>query len=493
MIALTLAEVAAATGGRLAGGADPATVVTGSVEFDSRQVGAGGLFVALPGERVDGHDFASAAMRSGAVGVLAACEAGVPAVLLDDVLAGLGLLARCVVDRLPATTVIGLTGSSGKTTTKDLIAHLLEPTGQTVAAPGSFNNAIGFPWTVLRAAESTRFLVLEEGARAVGHIAALCRIAPPRIGAVLNVGTAHVGEFGSQAAIATAKGELIEALPAAADGGIAVLNADDPLVAAMAERTRARVVRTGTGADADVRATDVGVDAQGRAGFTLVVGGERHPVRLGLTGAHQVANALAAAAVALAVGAAPAEVAARLGSARPVSRWRMEVTERADGVTVVNDAYNANPESVRAALATLATMTAGVGQRAWAVLGPMAELGDRADDEHAAIGGRVVELGIDRLIVVGAAASVVLDGAVRVGIARDRSVQVPDIAAAVALLAPQLRAGDVVLVKASRVAGLERLAQALLDGPPVDDGVPDPSAHDSRPHDVGLRERSVSP
>ncbi len=481
MITLTLAEVAAAVGGRLHR-CDGTELVTGSVEFDSRRLTAGGLFVALPGERVDGHEFAAAAVAAGATGVLAAREVDAPAVIVPPadrsptgsyvlaadtdgsgaaVLAGLASLARHTVDRLPNLTTVGITGSSGKTSTKDLTAALLTPLGPTVAPPGSFNNELGHPWTVLRAGADTRHLVLELSARGPGHIAALCAVAPPRIGVVINVGSAHLGEFGSRAAIALAKGELVEALPA---GGVAVLNADDPAVAPMAARTVARVVLVGRAPDAHVRAGDVTLDGSGRASFTLETPGGSARVRLAVHGEHQVGNALAAAAVALELGATVDQVAAGLAGAAPASRWRMEVTDRADGVTVINDAYNANPESMRAALATLSAMSPD-GRRGWAVLGPIGELGDGADAAHAEVGRLAAS---HRVVAVGEQARALYDGARSVqsqGESQgEESVLVPDVDAAIALLREELRPGDVVLVKASRAFGLERIAAALLAG-----------------------------
>jgi UDP-N-acetylmuramoyl-tripeptide--D-alanyl-D-alanine ligase len=452
VIALRLGEIAALVGGTLADVPDPAATVTGTVEFDSRKVTEGGLFVALAGERVDGHDFAAAAMAAGAAAVLAARPVGVPAIVVTDVLAALAALAHEVLARLPDLTVIGVTGSSGKTSTKDLLAQLLTRLGPTVAPPGSFNNELGHPYTVLRATTRTRYLVLENSARGVGHIAALCAIAPPRIGVVLNVGSAHLGEFGSREAIARAKGELVEALP---PEGLAVLNADQPLVAAMADRTKARVRTFGTGPDAGVRAVGVGADERGRPRFTLAADGGRAPVRLALFGEHHVYNALAAAAVALELGMPLADTAEALSQAGPVSRWRMEVTDRPDGVTVVNDAYNANPESVRAALR--ATSRIAGTRRTWAVLGQMAELGPDADAEHEAVGRLVGQLGMF-LVVVGPEAARIHAGAVLEGA---DSVQVPDAGAAVRLLRRELRPPDVVLVKASRAAALERVALEL--------------------------------
>jgi UDP-N-acetylmuramoyl-tripeptide--D-alanyl-D-alanine ligase len=477
MIPLTLAGIAAAVGGRLHR-AEGAERVTGSVEFDSREVGPGGLFVAMPGERVDGHDFAAKAVAAGAVGVLAARAVDAPAVVVPPVsdahrrsvalagdrdgsgaavLAALGGLARLVSTRLAAggLTIVGVTGSSGKTSTKDLLAQLLEPVGPTVAPPGSFNNELGHPWTVLRADEATRYLVLELSARGPGHIAALCRTAPPRIGVVLNVGRAHLGEFGSREDIARTKGELVEALPA---DGLAVLNADDPFVRGMAARTPARVVLAGTADDAGVRAVDIALDDQARASFRLVMPGGAAFVRLGLYGGHHVGNALACAAVAAELGAGVDEIAERLSSAGRRSARRMEVTTRADGVTVLNDSYNANPESVSAGLHTLAAM-AGAGRRSWAVLGMMGELGESSDAAHEEIGRLAARLGIDRLVVVGETAAPML-----AGFTGRESVLLPDVSAAAELLAAELRPDDVVLIKASKVAALWRVADALLAG-----------------------------
>jgi UDP-N-acetylmuramoyl-tripeptide--D-alanyl-D-alanine ligase len=468
MIEMRLAEVAAVTGGRLHHATGDERVT--AVEFDSRAVAPGALFLALPGERVDGHDFAAAAGAAGAVAVLAARPVDAPAVIVPPaphdsiatgsylaaadrdgsgaaVLAALARLAAHNVAALPATTVVGVTGSSGKTSTKDLLAAVLAPLGPTVAPPGSFNNELGLPWTALRADAGTRHLVLELSARGRGHIAALCAVAQPRIGVVLNVGSAHLGEFGSADAIAVAKGELVEALPAGADGGVAVLNADDPRVAAMAARTRARVVSVGQGTGAQVRAEDVTVDA-GRPRFRLVAPQGAADVALRLVGAHHVGNALAAAAVALELGGTPDGVAAALSSAGPASRWRMEVTDRPDGVTVVNDAYNANPESMRAALEALVAIGSG-SRRTWAVLGRMGELGDSAAEAHARVAAAAGALGVDELITVGAPEY----GAGRA---------VADADAALALLRGEVGPGDVVLVKASRAVGLDRLAGALL-------------------------------
>jgi len=459
VIPLSLAEVAATTGGRLDGVRDPGRAVTGAVVVDSRLVAAGSLFVALAGERVDGHDYAVAAVRGGAVAVLAQRPVGVPAVVVPDGVAALGRLARAVLDRRAAAgglRVVGITGSSGKTGTKDLLAALLAPLGETVAAVGSFNNEIGLPLTVCRLRPATRFLVLEYSARGRGHIAALCEVAPPDLAVELNVGTAHLGEFGTRAAVAAAKGELVAALPST---GVAVLNADDPRTLAMRRDTAAKVVTFGLTSDADVRATDVRLDGSGRPAYTLRTPAGSAPVQLAQYGEHLVSNSLAAAAVALELGAAPAKVAAGLAAARPASRWRMEVTKSPYGVTVVNDAYNANPDSMRAALRALAAMSAG--RRSWAVLGEMAELGRAAAAEHAQIGRLAAELGIQRLVVVGAGAADIAAGAADNGL---RATAAGDVETAVALLRAELAPGDVVLVKASRAVGLERVAAGLLAG-----------------------------
>ncbi|KAA0109573.1 UDP-N-acetylmuramoyl-tripeptide--D-alanyl-D-alanine ligase [Mycolicibacterium sp. P1-5] len=489
MIALSVAQIAEIVGGELADitpeEAD-ARIVTGTVEFDSRAVGPGGLFLALPGARSDGHDFAKAAAEAGAAAVLAARPVGVPAIVVPPtaasdaeagvlehdvdgsgaaVLAALARLAKAVAAELVAggLTIIGLTGSSGKTSTKDLIAAVLRPLGEVVAPPGSFNNELGHPWTVLRATEDTDYLVLEMSARHPGNIAALADIAPPSIAVVLNVGTAHLGEFGSREVIAATKGELVEAVSAS---GVAILNADDPLVAAMADRTAARVVRVGRSETADVRALDIELDDLARPRFTLIATSGCAEVQLAVHGEHQVGNALSAAAVAFECGATPEQVAAALAAAGPVSRHRMEVHTRSDGVTVVNDAYNANPDSMKAGLQALAVMArSGEPRRSWAVLGEMAELGEESITEHDRVGRLAVRLDISRLVVVGTGRpmSAMHHGAVMEGSWGSESTVVADADAALAVLRAELRPGDVVLVKASNSAGLGSLAEALLD------------------------------
>ncbi|MGW6943435.1 UDP-N-acetylmuramoyl-tripeptide--D-alanyl-D-alanine ligase [Streptomyces xanthophaeus] len=466
MIDLSLAEIADITGGRPHDIPDPSVRITGPVVIDSRQVEAGSLFAAFDGEHVDGHDYALRAVEAGAAAVLAARPVGVPAVVVPDVEKALGALARAVVQRL-GTDVVALTGSAGKTSTKDLIAQVLQAHAPTVWTPGSLNNEIGLPLTALKATAETRHLVLEMGARGIGHIAYLTGLTPPRIGLVLNVGTAHIGEFGGREQIAQAKGELVEALPAEAEGGVAVLNADDPLVRAMSGRTKARTVLFGEAEDADVRATEVRMAPGGQPAFTLHTPTGCSDVTLRLYGEHHVSNALAAAAVAHVLGMSVSEIATALSGAGTLSRWRMEVTERADGVTIVNDAYNANPESMRAALRALAAMGGSAranGGRTWAVLGPMAELGDASLAEHDAVGRLAVRLNVSKLVAVGGReASWLQLGAYNEGSWGEESVVVSDAQAAVDLLRSELRPGDVVLVKASRSIGLERVALALLE------------------------------
>jgi UDP-N-acetylmuramoyl-tripeptide--D-alanyl-D-alanine ligase len=467
VIALSLAEIAAVVGGQTYDIPDPAVQVTGPVVRDSREVEPGSLFVAFAGERVDGHDFAEAVVAAGAVAVLASRPVGVPAIVVADVQAALGALARHVVERLGAT-LVALTGSAGKTSTKDLIAQVLRSKAPTVFTPGSLNNEIGLPLTALSATEETRFLVLEMGARGIGHISYLTDLTPPRIGLVLNVGTAHIGEFGGREQIAQAKGELVESLPPSEAGGVAVLNADDPLVRAMASRTKARVILFGESGEADVRAENVRLTDAGQPAFRLHTPSGCSDVTMRLYGEHHVSNALAAAAVAHELGLSADEIALALSEAGSLSRWRMEVTERPDGVTVVNDAYNANPESMRAALRALAAMGKAAqaqGGRTWAVLGQMAELGDEALAEHDAVGRLAVRLNVSKLVAVGGReASWLQLGAYNEGSWGEESVHVSDAQAAVDLLRSELRPGDVVLVKASRSVGLERVAQALLDG-----------------------------
>jgi UDP-N-acetylmuramoyl-tripeptide--D-alanyl-D-alanine ligase len=458
MIALTLEEVARAVGGTLHGTAAPGPTVSGPVVIDSREVTTGALFAAIVGERSDGHDFAERAYASGASAVLGSRPVDGPCVVVDDVVSALTELAKFVRGRLDPL-VIGLTGSVGKTTTKDLLSQILEHDAPTVATSRSYNNEIGLPLTILRADEKTRYLVLEMGAGNPGDLTHLAQVARPQLGLVLNVGPAHLRTLGSVENVAKAKAELVQALPPASRGGFALLNADDEAVAAMARKTLAQVVFYGK--DATVQARDVTVDAEGRASFTLHTPAATAPVRLRLYGEHQVANALAAASVAGVLGIATDRIADALSSAVPRSPNRFQMTERPDGVTVIDDAYNANPVSMRAALRTLATMAAG--RRTIAVLGEMTGQAEGTARQHAAIGTLTGELGIASLIVVGTGEGPDTMAAA----ARDADVPVravPDRQAAIDLLQESLRPADLVLVKASSELGLSAVA-AALNGP----------------------------
>jgi UDP-N-acetylmuramoyl-tripeptide--D-alanyl-D-alanine ligase len=456
VIPLTLKEIAEVTGGRLVE-ADPDAVVAG-VQVDSRKVAAGELFVALPGSRTDGSLFAAAAAEAGAAATLAqegTVFAG-PRVEVPDPLAALAALGTAVRDR-SAAAVVAVTGSNGKTTTKDLLAAVLGTRLRTVANQASFNNEVGLPLTLARIEPDTEAVVVEMGARGPGHIAALARLARPLVGVVLNVGESHLGMFGSREAIAKAKGELVEALPAE---GTAVLNADDPQVAAMADRTVAQVVSFGRAAAAAVRAERVELDGDGRARFLLHTPAGTAPAVLPAPGEHLVGCALAAAAAASVLGIGPADAAAGLAAAR-LSPGRMQVRHRPDGLTVVNDAYNANPSSMAAALKTLAAL-GREGGRTIAVLGEMAELGPTAAAEHDRIGRLATRLGIDRLVGVGEPGRVMVNAARMEGMWPEEAEAVADPDAALALLTPVLAPADVVLVKASRVVALDRVADALL-------------------------------
>ena len=432
--------------------------VTGFV-VDSRSVRPGVLFVAIAGENVDGHDFAQDAVNAGAVAVLASRELpDVPCIVVDDAVLALGRIAHWYRTRVLTATVIGVTGSSGKTTTKDLIADVLP--GNVVAARGSFNTEVGLPLSIMEADASTDYLVLEMGMRGLGHIRYLAEIAEPDIGVVLNVGLAHVGLMDGPDQIARAKSELVQVLSTEAT---AVLNADDPAVRGMAKATNARVVLFGESQSAAVRAESVSLDASGRANFCLRIGDAPGvSVALNLHGQHFVSAALAAATVASTCGVPIEQIASALEAAGARSPHRMEVRTSAHGVTVINDSYNANPDSMRAALKTLRSM-AGEG-RTWAVLGEMRELGDHSLPEHDAIGRLVVRLDISRLICVGSGTRVMHLAASNEGSWADESVWVEDVPGAIEILDRELQPGDSVLIKASRAIGLEVVAEHLLAG-----------------------------
>lgn len=465
MIPLSLLHLARVSRGRLEGvtpSEAEALIIDGPVVTDSRECGPGGLYVARVGEHADGHDYIPQALGAGAVAAMTTRPIdGVACIVVDDIQDGFAALARGVLDAAPEVTVIGITGSSGKTSTKDLLGQVLAASAPTVAPRGSYNSEVGVPLTVTRITPQTRFLVAEMGARGVGHIAYLTEIAPPQVAVVLNVGAAHLGEFGSRAAIAVAKAELVRAL---GPDGVAVLNLDDPAVRAMAAQTQGRVVSVSAAGDAaaDVRAEDVELDAVSRPTFTIASEGGRWRVSLPLHGAHHVGNALAVFAAARACGLAAETVVEALHRSRSVSRWRMEVADRADGVTIVNDAYNANPDSMRAALDALAVMAAE--RRGIAVLGTMLELGDDSDAEHAEVGRYALARGVDLLVCVGAAGEALASGAR--GHA-DRCHVVADADAAYDLLRGEIRPGDVVLFKSSRDAGLRHLGDRFAQDDPI--------------------------
>ena len=449
MIPMTLGEIADVVGGTVHG--DPAVVVTGGAYIDTRAPDPEGLFVAVVGERVDGHDYAE-----GAHAVLGSRATPAPTVVVADPVSALGRLARHVLETIDPV-VVALTGSQGKTGTKDFLGHVLAAAGPTVATRGNHNNEIGVPLTVLEATADTRFLVVEMGARGVGHIAQLCRIAPPRIAGVINVGTAHLSEFGSRERIAEAKGEIVAALPV---DGVAVLNADDDLVVAMAERTTARTLGFGLAGDVSWRA--VRLDDLGRPTYELGCAGSWWPVTLRASGAHQVVNATAAAALAIATGLEPDLVAERLSDARPASRWRMELRERADGLVVINDAYNANPASMTAAIDTLAEIAHRRTGRSIAVLGEMLELASDTRSGHLEVGVHAARAGVDLLVTVGDTAAQIAEGARTVSGWQGLAETAAGRDEALALVRENVAADDVVLVKASRGAALEHVADGLV-------------------------------
>ena len=463
MIALSLTEVAAITGAALGGIPDAvADVLVSSVAIDSRAVVPGTLFVALPGEHVDGHDYVAAAAAAGAVAAVTTRDlpgAAIPLLVVDDAAGALADLAREVLLRLRAAgevVVVGITGSVGKTSTKDLLSALLAPLGEVVAPVASFNNEIGLPLTVLRASTSTRALVLEMGADAPGNLTFLTSVAPPDVAVELIVGHAHLRGFGSIDGVALAKAELVQGLR---PGGTAVLNADDPRVLSMAALAE-HVITFGRASEADVRASDVVMGDDGHAEVTLRTASGSTRTRLGLAGEHHITNALAAAAVALHLGRPLPEVAEGLARTGAISPHRMQVTDTSEGLRIVDDAYNANPESMRAGLRALAAMTAN-GRRSVAVLGEMLELGPDTDAEHAAVGGVVAELGIDEVVVVGTGALPLLEAVREAG---GSALAVADVDEAEAVLRTLLRPGDVVLVKASNGVGLSRLGETLATG-----------------------------
>jgi UDP-N-acetylmuramoyl-tripeptide--D-alanyl-D-alanine ligase len=470
-VELSAAELARVTGGTLIAGSPDARA--SSFVIDSRLVDPGACFVALAAAR-DGHDFVPDAFARGAtIAVVSdarehAAPPGGAVVRVDTAfgaLADLGRAARAALGALGDVIVVGITGSAGKTGTKDLTAAALAPKYALHASPGSYNNEAGVPLTLLTAPAGTDALVLEMGARSHGDIAALCAVASPTVGVITNIGLAHAGPLGGREGVARAKGELLEALD---QSGTAVLDAGDPATPGLAARTAARVLRVAAGdaataVEADVRATDILLDAEVRPRFTLASPWGSAPVALGLRGAHHVVNASLAAAVALAHGVAIDDVAAALAGVEP-ARWRMEVARTADGVVVLDDAYNANPSSMAAALEALARIET-TGRRV-AVLGEMLELGQLSAAEHATLGDLVGATPVEVLVAVGPATAPMAEHARAAGVA---VTEVPDAAAALEAVAEFVQPGDAVLVKASRAVGLELVATQLRGVARADD------------------------
>ena len=457
MIPMTLRAVADATGGELSPLCDPDRVVSANVVIDSRLVRPGDLFVAVKGETHDGHLFAAEALRAGAVAVVSHTADGDTGIVVDDSVAALGRLAHDVLSSSTAT-VVGVTGSSGKTSTKDMLGQVFAAFGPTTWPPGSFNNDIGMPLTVLGINEQTESLILEYGARGLNHIATLCSVARPQIAVVTNVGSAHVGEFGSTEAIVTAKSELVEAL---GSSGVAVLNRDDSRVASMADRTGGEIRWYGMDPACDVRIVQLELDQLARPRFDIAYDGDNYSVALKGSGAHQAYNAAATFAAAISAGHDPRQVAVSLSEVEPQSRWRMEVVSTVGGAIVINDAYNANPESMLAALRALVTMKRP-GGNTWAVVGEMRELGDESLLAHDEVGRRAVRLGVDRLVGVGDGARAVVLGAASEGHYGGEAYYAHDQADALAHLVASVGPNDVVLFKASRAIGLEELASAFI-------------------------------
>ena len=439
--------IAEAVSGRLVGNDVP---VTGPVVADSREAQAGSLYVARRGESADGHAFVSGAATRGAVAAIVEHEVdeAVAQIVVEDSTEALGALARAHVEKLRSSgdlDVIAMTGSVGKTTTKDLLLQIMSEDGPTVAPKLSFNNEVGLPLTVLLADESTRHLVLEMGASAPGHITYLTDIVAPDVAIELCVGHAHVGGFGGFEGVAAAKAELIKGTR---PGGPVILNTDDPNVEAMAPLATGRVIRFSASGNerADVVARDVRLDRADRASFTLVTPEGEAPIDLKIVGRHHVANALAAAAGALTLGVSLQTVAAVLSRARALSPHRMDVHElRVDGMdlTLIDDSYNANLDSMRAGIAALASI--GRDSQRIAVLGEMLELGEDSQSLHQQVGALIADAGVETLIGLGTDAHYYLEGAPDVPnreVASD-----PQDAARLAL--EHAKDGAVVLVKGS--------------------------------------------
>ena len=451
MIALTLEQIAKIVGGKTFG--DSSKVISAAPVFDSREVSKGSLFLALVGQSSDGHSFTDDAQSRGATGCLTTREVPGNGVVVSDVLIAVRALASYVRKQLPELKVIAITGSSGKTTTKDLLASILSSRAECVWTKASFNNELGAPITLLACDEQTKYCILEMGARHQGDIAALCEMAKPSVGVVLRVGTAHLGEFGSIEKIAQTKSELIAGL---GPDAVAVLGTYDPYTKAMNSLHSGRVIYFGQGSRDDVRAADVEM-REARPHFDLVTPAGRDAVGMRLIGAHQISNALAAAAVCTALEIPIEVIASGLSTADLASKWRMQVSDVED-LLIINDSYNANPESMNAALDSLVLFTQESGGSSWAFLGQMHELGSESNALHASVAAHAHELGIDHLVSIGTRAFAE-------GIPAHSATTLhycDDISQALSLVS-HCEPGDAVLVKASRSEHFETLSQGIED------------------------------
>ena len=450
MIAMSIRELAAIMNGTAYG--DALVSADSRFQFDSRTIKNGDVFLALRGERADGHDFVDDAISHGAALSLVTKTVNGPHILVDDVMVAIAAAASYIRTSLTNLNVIGITGSQGKTTTKDMVYSILSHEGPTIAAEGSFNNDLGVPLTLLRCKHETRYCIVEMGARHGGDISALTRIATPNVGAVLKVGNAHIGEFGSQESIASAKGELISSLKA---GATAILGTYDSFTPRMPSAEGVKRLTFGETHGCAIRAADIEFRG-GHAHFDLVTPEGREPIELRVVGLHQVANALAAAAIAHALGVNTQRIAAALSMHESSSKWRMEIHE-GNEMLLINDSYNANPESMEAALRTLILLTQERGGRSWAFLGTMHELGSQSQEMHAAIGALAAELGLDHLVAIANQ-----DYCSRLPQSSMTTHYFSSVDGALELL-PELEAGDVILVKASRAEHLEVLAERITD------------------------------
>jgi UDP-N-acetylmuramoyl-tripeptide--D-alanyl-D-alanine ligase len=462
MISASARQLADILGAELLG--DPEVSVTGSAETDSRLVSEGSIFFAKPGEQADGHDFVADAKARGAVVAVVErrVDVEITQLVVTNSVDALGALASWLIGQLKATgklKVVGITGSNGKTTTKNMLRAILSQVGNTIAPIESFNNKVGAPISILRADLSTEFLVVEMGAEGLGSIAYLAKMAQPDVGVILKVGMAHAGEFGGIDVTAKIKGELAEALGADAQ---LVLNADDGMVAAMKDRTKARVTWFGTSSESEYWASDISLSKFGTSFVVHWPDGDKSDIQLSILGEHHVMNALAAASVSHLLGASKQQIVSALEAMELAERWRMQRVVRPDGVTIINDSYNASPDSMKAALQTLAQL-GRMGTRTIAVLGEMAELGEYSRHEHDSIGRLVVRLNIDQLVVVGEGAKLIHMGASQEGSWDGESQFFPSIAEALEYLRGILADGDTVLVKSSKAANLRFLGDDLME------------------------------